>query len=126
QVPARLAGHQRTVHEQPRRRTHGPSLADPGRCRPAGGGWLSWAARAERGGGMWDEAGWLAEWLGDMPVEAQLLKLLEEVGEVAEAYLGITGAVALVILAGGPDEARAAFAAHLAGVVTRTGAGEGR
>ncbi len=37
---------------------------------------------------MWDEAGRLARWLGDFPVEAQLLKLSEEVGEVAEAYLG--------------------------------------
>ena len=98
---------------------------------------------------MWDEAGWLTEWLGDIPVEAQLLKLSEEVGEVAEAYLGITGlnprkgvnrtrddlmgevgdviitaAVALVRLAGSPDAARAAFAAHLAGVVTRCGLDE--
>ena len=37
---------------------------------------------------MWDEAGRLTDWLGDIPVEAQLLKLSEEVGEVAEAYLG--------------------------------------
>jgi predicted house-cleaning noncanonical NTP pyrophosphatase (MazG superfamily)/NTP pyrophosphatase (non-canonical NTP hydrolase) len=95
---------------------------------------------------MWDEAGRLADWLGDMPVEAQLLKLSEEVGEVAEAYLGMTGrnpgkgvnrtredltgevgdviitaAVALVILAGGPGAARAVFAAHLASVLARTG-----
>jgi NTP pyrophosphatase (non-canonical NTP hydrolase) len=95
---------------------------------------------------MWDEAGRLAGWLGDSPVEAQLLKLAEEVGEVAEAYLGMTGlnprkgvthtredltgevadviitaAVAMVGLAGGPDEARAAFQAHLAGVLTRAG-----
>ena len=40
---------------------------------------------------MWDEAGRLTEWLGDVPVEAQLLKLSEEVGEVAEAYLGLAG-----------------------------------
>ena len=40
---------------------------------------------------MWDEAGRLAEWLGEVPVEAQLLKLSEEVGEAAEAYLGMTG-----------------------------------
>ena len=95
---------------------------------------------------MWDEAGRLSEWLGEMPVEAQLLKLSEEVGEVAEAYLGMTGlnprkgvnrtredltgevgdviitaAVAMVSLAGGPGAARAAFAAHLARVLARTG-----
>jgi NTP pyrophosphatase (non-canonical NTP hydrolase) len=95
---------------------------------------------------MWDEAGRLTEWLGDVPLEAQLLKLSEEVGEVAEAYLGMTGlnrrkglshtrddlagevadviitaAVALVSVAGGPDAARAAFGAHLAGVLTRSG-----
>jgi NTP pyrophosphatase (non-canonical NTP hydrolase) len=95
---------------------------------------------------MWDEAGQLTDWLGDSPVEAQLLKLSEEVGEVAQAYLGMTGlnprkgvthtredltgevadviitaAVAMVRLAGGPHEARAAFRAHLAGVLTRAG-----
>lgn len=95
---------------------------------------------------MWDEAGRLADWLGDMPVEAQLLKLSEEVGEVAEAYLGMTGlnprkgvsrtredltgevgdviitaAVAMVFLASGPGAARAAFEAHLAAVLTRIG-----
>jgi NTP pyrophosphatase (non-canonical NTP hydrolase) len=94
---------------------------------------------------MWDEAGRLTEWLGDVPIEAQLLKLSEEVGEVAEAYLGMTGlnrrkgvsrtrddlmgevadviitaSVALVRLAGGPDAARAAFGAHLEGVLART------
>jgi NTP pyrophosphatase (non-canonical NTP hydrolase) len=40
---------------------------------------------------MWDEAGRLTEWLGEAPIEAQLLKLSEEVGEVAEAYPGMTG-----------------------------------
>jgi NTP pyrophosphatase (non-canonical NTP hydrolase) len=95
---------------------------------------------------MWDEAGRLAGWLGDSPVEAQLLKLSEEVGEVAQAYLGMTGlnprkgvthtredltgevgdviitaAVAMVMLAGGPHEASEAFEAHLAGVLTRAG-----
>ncbi len=95
---------------------------------------------------MWDEAGRLSDWLGEFPIEAQLLKLSEEVGEVAEAYLGLTGrnprkgfshtrddlsgevadviitaAVTLVMLSGGPDQARAAFQAHLAGVVARTG-----
>lgn len=95
---------------------------------------------------MWDEAGRLTEWLGDVPVEAQLLKLAEEVGEVAEAYLSMTGlnrrkgvsrthddlmgevgdviitaSIALVRLAGGPEAARAAFGAHLDGVLTRCG-----
>ena len=41
---------------------------------------------------MWDEAGRLTEWLGEVPIEAQLLKLSEEVGEVAEAgaHCGLT------------------------------------
>jgi predicted house-cleaning noncanonical NTP pyrophosphatase (MazG superfamily)/NTP pyrophosphatase (non-canonical NTP hydrolase) len=95
---------------------------------------------------MWDEAGRLADWLGEAPIEAQLLKLSEEVGEVAEAYLGMTGlnprkgvshtrpdivgevadviisaAVAIVRLAGDPRAARDAFAAHLAAVLARAG-----
>jgi NTP pyrophosphatase (non-canonical NTP hydrolase) len=99
---------------------------------------------------MWDEAGRLAEWLGDVPVEAQLLKLAEEVGEVAEAYLGMTGlnrrkgvshtrddlmgevadviitaSVALVRLAGGPEAARDKFGAHLDGVLARSGFNDG-
>jgi hypothetical protein len=98
---------------------------------------------------MWDEAGRLREWLGDVPMEAQLLKMAEEVGEVAEAYLGMSGlnrrkglnrtrddlmgevadvivtaSVALVMLAGGPDAARAAYGAHLDGVLTRCGLGD--
>jgi hypothetical protein len=31
---------------------------------------------------LWDEAGRLDEWLAEAPVEAQLLKLSEKVGEV--------------------------------------------
>jgi NTP pyrophosphatase (non-canonical NTP hydrolase) len=98
---------------------------------------------------MWDEAGRLTEWLGDVPVEAQLLKLAEEVGEVAEAYLGLTGlnrrkgvshtrddlmgevadviitaSVTLVRLAGGPEAARDTFGAHLNGVLARGGLGD--
>jgi len=98
---------------------------------------------------MWDEAGRLTEWLGEAPIESQLLKLSEEVGEVAEAYLGMTGlnprkgvshtredlvgevadviitaTVAIVRLTGGSHEARAAFQAHLAGVLTRIGLGD--
>jgi hypothetical protein len=68
---------------------------------------------------MWDEAGRLTEWLGEPPIEAQLLKLSEEVGEVADVI--ITPAVALVMLSGGSQQAQAAFRAHLAGVLTRTG-----
>ena len=100
---------------------------------------------------MWDEAGRLTEWLGDVPVEAQLLKLAEEVGEVAEAYLGlngfnrrkgvshtrddlmgevadviITASIALVRLAGGPEAARDTFGAHLNGVLARCGLGDER
>ena len=94
---------------------------------------------------MWHEAGRLAEWLGDVPMEAQLLKLTEEVGEVAEAYLGMTGlnrrkgsrsrddlmgevadvmitaSVTLVRLAGGPEAARDTFGAHLDSVLARSG-----
>lgn len=95
---------------------------------------------------MWDEATQLTEWLGEVPVEAQLLKLTEEVGEVAEAYLGLTGlnprkgvthtrdelvnevadviisaAVAIVRLTGDHQTARAKFDAHLAYVLARAG-----
>jgi NTP pyrophosphatase (non-canonical NTP hydrolase) len=98
---------------------------------------------------MWDETGRLTEWLADVPVEAQLLKLSEEVGEVAEAYLGmngfnrrkginhtrddlmgeladviITASIALVRLAGGPAAARDTFDAHLDGVLARCGLGD--
>jgi NTP pyrophosphatase (non-canonical NTP hydrolase) len=97
---------------------------------------------------MWDEAGRIAEWLGEVPVEAQLLKLSEEVGEVAAAYLGVTGlnprkgvthttdelvnevadviitaCVAIVRLTGDHQAARAAFEAHLARVAARAGLG---
>jgi predicted house-cleaning noncanonical NTP pyrophosphatase (MazG superfamily) len=93
---------------------------------------------------MWDEAGRLTQWLGEVPVEAQLLKMSEEVGEAAEAYLGMTGlnprkgishtredlvgevgdviitaAVAIVQLTGGPGAARAAFESHLTSVINR-------
>src|ERR1700761_602395 len=98
---------------------------------------------------MWDEAGRLTEWLGEQPLEAQLLKMSEEVGEAAEASLGMTGrnprkgfshtredlageiadviitaAVALVRLSGGPEQARAAFEGHLAAVVNLVGLDE--
>jgi NTP pyrophosphatase (non-canonical NTP hydrolase) len=40
---------------------------------------------------MWDQIGRLSAYLGDVPLEARLLKLTEEVGEVAEAYIGMQG-----------------------------------
>jgi len=40
---------------------------------------------------MWDQIGQLYAYLGDVPPEARLLKLTEEVGEVAEAYIGMQG-----------------------------------
>src|SRR6185437_4878729 len=101
---------------------------------------------AAGGDAVWDEAGRLTEWLGEVPIEAQLLKLSEEVGEVAEAYLGLTGlnrrkgithtrddlvnevadviitaAVTIVKLTGEPQAASAAFNAHLATVLDRAG-----
>jgi len=41
--------------------------------------------------GMWDEVGKLHTHHGNVPVEVRLLKLTEEVGEVAEAFLGVHG-----------------------------------
>lgn len=40
---------------------------------------------------MWDEVGNLHAYHGDVPVEVRLLKLTEEVGEVADAFLGVHG-----------------------------------
>jgi NTP pyrophosphatase (non-canonical NTP hydrolase) len=40
---------------------------------------------------MWDQVGQLHAHHGDVPVEIRLLKLTEEVGEVAEAFLGVHG-----------------------------------
>jgi NTP pyrophosphatase (non-canonical NTP hydrolase) len=40
---------------------------------------------------MWDQVGQLHAYHGDVPVEIRLLKLTEEVGEVADAFLGIHG-----------------------------------
>jgi hypothetical protein len=40
---------------------------------------------------VWDENGKLHAHHGDVPVEIRLLKLTEEVGEVAEAFLGVHG-----------------------------------
>jgi NTP pyrophosphatase (non-canonical NTP hydrolase) len=40
---------------------------------------------------MWDQVGQLHAYHGDVPVEIRLLKLTEEVGEVADAFLGVHG-----------------------------------
>jgi NTP pyrophosphatase (non-canonical NTP hydrolase) len=37
---------------------------------------------------MWDQAGQLYAYHRDVPAEVRLLKLTEEVGEVAEAFIG--------------------------------------
>ena len=95
---------------------------------------------------MWDEVGQLYGYHGDVPVEVRLLKLTEEVGEVAEAFLGvhglnkrkgtcrsrddlldeladviITAAVAMGGVTGDVDEARSHFERRLAAVTERAG-----
>jgi len=40
---------------------------------------------------MWDQVKRLHEYHGDVPVEMRLLKLTEEVGEAAEALIGVRG-----------------------------------
>ena len=40
---------------------------------------------------MWDQVGQLHAYHGEVPVEVRLLKLTEEVGEAAEAFLGVHG-----------------------------------
>jgi NTP pyrophosphatase (non-canonical NTP hydrolase) len=40
---------------------------------------------------MWDQVGQLHAHHGDVPAEIRLLKLTEEVGEVADAFLGMQG-----------------------------------
>jgi NTP pyrophosphatase (non-canonical NTP hydrolase) len=40
---------------------------------------------------MWDQGGQLHAYHGDVPVEIRLLQLTEEVGEVADAFLGVHG-----------------------------------
>lgn len=40
---------------------------------------------------MWDRVKLLHEYHGDVPVEVRILKLTEEVGEVAEAFIGVRG-----------------------------------
>jgi hypothetical protein len=41
--------------------------------------------------GMWEQVGQLHAHHGDVPVEMRLLKLTEEVGEAAEALIGMRG-----------------------------------
>ena len=40
---------------------------------------------------MWDRVKLLHEYHGDVPVEVRILKLTEEVGEAAEALIGMRG-----------------------------------
>ena len=95
---------------------------------------------------MWDQVELLNGYHGDVPVEARLLKLTEEVGEVAEAYIGIQGlnkrkgtcrtpddlldeladviitaAVAMSGLAGDAEQARSHFERRITVVTTRAG-----
>ena len=95
---------------------------------------------------MWDEVGRLHAHHGDVPAEVRLLKLTEEVGEAAEAFLGvhglnkrkgvcrsrddlldeladviITAAVAMSGITGDVAEARSHFERRLAAVTERAG-----
>jgi NTP pyrophosphatase (non-canonical NTP hydrolase) len=95
---------------------------------------------------MWDQVGQLHAYHGDVPVEVRLLKLTEEVGEAAEAFLGvhglnkrkgvcrsredlldeladviITAAVAMSGITGDADEARSHLERRLATVTERAG-----
>jgi NTP pyrophosphatase (non-canonical NTP hydrolase) len=40
---------------------------------------------------MWDRVKLLHDYHGDVPVEVRILKLTEEVGEAAEAFIGVHG-----------------------------------
>jgi NTP pyrophosphatase (non-canonical NTP hydrolase) len=95
---------------------------------------------------MWDQVGQLYAYHGDVPAEIRLLKLTEEVGEVADAFIGmhglnerkgvcrtrddlldeladviITAAVAMTGVTGNADEARSHLERHLAAVTERAG-----
>jgi NTP pyrophosphatase (non-canonical NTP hydrolase) len=95
---------------------------------------------------MWDQVGQLYAFHGDVPAEVRLLKLTEEVGEVAEAFIGvhglnarkgvcrtrddlldeladviITAAVAMSGVTGDADEARGHLERRLAAVTERAG-----
>jgi NTP pyrophosphatase (non-canonical NTP hydrolase) len=95
---------------------------------------------------MWDQVGQLHAYHGEVPVEIRLLKLTEEVGEVADAFLGvhglnrrkgvcrtrddlldeladviITAAVAMSGITGDADQARGHLERRLAAVTERAG-----
>jgi 8-oxo-dGTP pyrophosphatase MutT (NUDIX family)/NTP pyrophosphatase (non-canonical NTP hydrolase) len=95
---------------------------------------------------MWDEIGALHDYHRDVPADSQLLKLMEEMGEVAQAWIGVQGhnrrkgiyatdqdvlaeladviITAAVAMAGITQDARRAgesFQQRLATVVTRAG-----
>lgn len=94
---------------------------------------------------MWDEIRRLHEHHGAVPTEVRILKLTEEVGEAAEAYIGmngynsrkgvcrsrddllaeladvITAAVAMCGVTGNTEEARNQLARRLATVTARAG-----
>jgi NTP pyrophosphatase (non-canonical NTP hydrolase) len=100
---------------------------------------------------MWDEIQRLHIHHGEVPPEVRLLKLTEEVGEVAEAFIGMTGmnsrkgvcrtrddvldeltdviitaAVAMAAIAGTADDAGTHFDQRLTAVLTRAGLGNGQ
>ncbi len=95
---------------------------------------------------MWEQVGQLCAYHRDVPAEVRLLKLTEEVGEVAEAFIGmhglngrkgicrtrddlldeladviITAAVAMSGISGDVDEARSHLERRLAVVIARAG-----
>ena len=95
---------------------------------------------------MWDQVGQLYAYHGDVAAEVRLLKLTEEVGEVADAFIGmhglnarkgvcrtrddlldeladviITAAVAMSGVTGDADEARSHLERRLAAVTERAG-----
>jgi hypothetical protein len=49
---------------------------------------------------MWDRIQRLHEHHGDAPLEIRILKITEEVGEVAEAFIGVRGLTAARVYAG--------------------------
>jgi NTP pyrophosphatase (non-canonical NTP hydrolase) len=95
---------------------------------------------------VWDQVGQLYVYHRDVPDEVRLLKLTEEVGEVADAFIGmqglnrrkgvcrtrddlldeladviITAAVAMSGVTGDVDEARSRLERRLAAVTERAG-----
>jgi len=95
---------------------------------------------------MWDRVQRLHEHHGEVPLEIRILKLTEEVGEVAEAFIGmrglnsrkgvcrssedlldeladviITAAVAMRAVADSGDEAARCLSHRLDAVIARTG-----